>query len=141
DIANRACQRAYYLLPQLAGTGAQEENDILDALNALQQVTLSLGDSSANHLLLRNGLRLLLDEADGNPTIRGGAVGALHADGQMTDEELVRWVSALLENLNSTLCAWDEAQFVRVLPELRLAFADLTAHEADLVARTVARQV
>jgi hypothetical protein len=85
----------------------------------------------------------------------------------MTDDELVRWVSghmeqdgpgflrgllrtnrpclwqvsALLENLNRTLCAWDEAQFVRVLPELRLAFADLTAHEADLVARTVAKQV
>ncbi|HLV97437.1 MAG TPA: DUF5682 family protein [Ktedonobacterales bacterium] len=167
DIANAACQRAYYLLPQLAGTGAQEENDVLDALNALQQVMLSLGDSQANHVLLRNGLRLLLDEPGGNPAIRGGAVGALHADGQMTDDELIRWVSghmeqdgpgflrgvlhtnrpclwqvtALLENLNSTLCAWDESQFVRVLPELRLAFADLTAHEADLVARTVARQV
>jgi hypothetical protein len=167
DIANAACQRAYYLLPQLAGTSAQEENTMLDALNALQQVTLSLGDSQANHLLLRNGLRLLLDEADGNPTMRGGAVGALHANGQMTDDELVRWVSghmeqagpgflrgllrtnrpclwqvsALLEHLNRTLCAWDEAQFVRVLPELRLAFADLTAHEADLVARTIARQV
>ena len=167
ETADAACQRAYFLLPQLAGTGAQEENDVLDALNALQQVTLSLGDSQANHLLLRNGLRLLLGEPNCNPTIRGGAVGALHADGQMTDEELVRWVSghmeqagpgflrgllrtnrpclwqvsALLENLNHTLCAWDEAQFVRVLPELRLAFADLTAHEADLVARTVAEQV
>lgn len=167
EVANQACQRACYLLPQLAGTGDKEENDVLDALNSLQQVMLSLGDSQANHLLLRNGLRLLLDEAQGNPTIRGGAVGALHADGQMSDDELVRlvsghmeqagpaflrgllrtnrpclWqVSALLETLNQTLCAWDEAQFVRVLPELRLAFADLTAHEADLVARTVAKQV
>lgn len=166
-IANTAYQRACYLLPQLAGTGAQEEQDVLDALNALQQVALSLGESQANHLLLRNGLRLLLEEAQGNPTIRGGAVGALHADGQMPDDELVRWVSghmeqagpgflrgllrtnrpclwqvsALLETLNRTLCAWDESQFVRVLPELRLAFADLTAHEADLVARTVAKQV
>jgi hypothetical protein len=167
EIANAACQRAYYLLPQLAGTGDKEENDVLDALNALQQVMLSLGDSQANHQLLRNGLRLLLDEPDGNPAIRGGAVGALHADGQMTDDELIRWVSghmeqdgpaflrgvlrtdrpclwqvsAMLESLNNTLCAWDESQFVRVLPELRLAFADLTAHEADRVARTVAKQV
>ncbi len=167
ETANNACQRACYLLPQLAGTGAQEEKDVLDALNALQQVILSLGDSPTNHLLLRNGLRLLLDELQCNPAIRGGAVGALHADGQMSDEELVRWVSghieqdgpaflrgllrtnrpclwqvsALLESLNRTLCAWDEAQFVHMLPELRLAFADLTAREADLVARTVAKQV
>ncbi|HEY7357823.1 MAG TPA: DUF5682 family protein [Ktedonobacterales bacterium] len=167
EIAGAACQRACYLLPQLAGTSAQEENETLDALNALQQVVLSLGDSQMQHLLLRNGLRLLLEEPTCNPTMRGGAVGALHADGQMTNDELVRWVSghmeqdgpgflrgllrtnrpclwqvsALLENLNRTLCAWDEAQFVRVLPELRLAFADLTAHEADLVARTVAKQV
>jgi hypothetical protein len=167
ETANNACQRACYLLPQLVGISDKEEQDALDSLNALQQVVLSLGDSQANHLLLRNNLRLLLEEALCNPAIRGGAVGALHADGQMSDEELVRWVnghmeqdgprflggllrtnraclwqvSALLENLNQTLCAWDESQFVRVLPELRLAFADLTAHEADLVARTVARQV
>jgi hypothetical protein len=167
ETANNAYQRACYLLPQLAGTSDKEEQEVLDALNAQQQVALSLGDSQANHLLLRSGLRLLLEEAQGNPAIRGGAAGALHADGQMTDEELVRWVSghmeqagpkflggllrtnrpclwqvsALLETLNRTLCAWDEGQFVRVLPELRLAFADLTAHEADLVARTVAKQV
>jgi hypothetical protein len=167
EIASAACQRGFYLLPQLAGTGAEAENDVLDALNALQQVMLSLGDRQADHTLLRNGLRLLLDEPGGNPTIRGGAVGALHADGQMTDEELTRRVSghmeqdgpgflrgvlrtnrpclwqvpALLERLNSTLCAWDENQFVRVLPELRLAFADLTAHEADRVAQTIAKQI
>ncbi len=167
EIANTACQRAFYLLPQLAGTGDKEEHEVLDSLNALQQVMLSLGDSQANHQLLRNGLRLLLDEPGGNPAIRGGAVGALHADGQMADEELIRWVSGhleqdgpaflrgvlrtnrpclwqvgeLLQSLNRTLCAWDEGQFVRILPELRLAFADLTAHEADMVARTVAKQV
>ena len=167
ETAGRAYQRACYLLPQLAGIGAQEEQAALDALNALQQVALALGDSQQHHQLLRSGLRLLLDEPECNPTMRGGAVGALHVDGQMTNEELVRrvgghieqdgpaflrgllatnrpclWqVVALLEALNSTVCAWDESQFVRLLPELRLAFANLTAREADLVAQTVAKQV
>jgi hypothetical protein len=50
-------------------------------------------------------------------------------------------VRPLLEALNQTVCDWDESQFVKLLPDLRLAFADLTAHEADLVARTVAEQV
>lgn len=167
EIAGRAYQRACYLLPQLAAIGAQEEQASLDALNALQQVALSLGDSLQHHLLLRNGLRLLAEESVCNPTIRGGAVGALHIDGQMSDEELVRRVSGqmeqdgptflrgllatnrpclwqtpgLLEDLNLAVCAWDESQFVALLPDLRLAFADLTAREADLVAQTIAQQV
>lgn len=167
EIAGRAYQRACYLLPQLAGIGAQEEQATLDALNALQQVALSLGDSQQYHLLLRNGLRLLVEEPECNPTIRGGSVGALHVDGQMSDEELVRRVSGhmeqdgpaflrgllatnrpclwqapgLLEDLNRAVCAWDEGQFVSLLPNLRLAFADLTAREADLVAQTIAQQV
>ncbi|HEY7122784.1 MAG TPA: DUF5682 family protein [Ktedonobacterales bacterium] len=166
-IANTAYQRACYLLPNLAGTSEQEEQATLDALNALQQVALSLGDQPNSHLLLRTGLRDLLDNAQANPAIRGGALGALHTDGQLDDEELVRHVSGhlekdgpvflrgllrtnrpclwqvrpLLEALNQTVCDWDESQFVKLLPDLRLAFADLTAHEADLVARTVAEQV
>jgi hypothetical protein len=167
EIANTAYQRACYLLPNLAGTSEQEEQAVLDALNALQQVALSLGDQPQNHALLRAGLRDLLDNTRAKPAIRGGALGALHTDGQIDDEELVRHVSGhlekdgptflrgllrtnrpclwqvrlLLEALNETVCAWDEGQFVRLLPELRLAFAGLTAHEADLVARTVAEQV
>jgi hypothetical protein len=167
EIASTAYQRACYLLPNLAGTSEQEEQAVLDALNALQQVALSLGNQPQNSRLLRTGLRDLLDNAQANPAIRGGALGALHMDGQLDDAELVRHVSGhlekdgpvflrgllrtnrpclwqarpLLEALNETVCAWDEGQFVRLLPELRLAFADLTAHEADLVARTVAEQV
>jgi hypothetical protein len=167
EIANTAYQRACYLLPNLAGTSDQEEQETLDALNALQQVALSLGDQPQSHALLRTGLRDLLDNAQAKPAIRGGALGALHTDGQLDDDELVRHVSGHLEKdgpaflrgllrtnrpclwqvlplltaLNEAVCAWDEGQFVRLLPELRLAFADLTAHEADLVARTVAEQV
>ncbi len=167
EIANTAYQRACYLLPNLAGTSEQEEQTVLDALNALQQVALSLGNQPNSHTLLRIGLRDLLDNTQANPAIRGGALGALHTDGQLDDEELVRHVTGhlekdgpvflrgllrtnrpclwqvrpLLEALNQTVCDWDEGQFVKLLPELRLAFADLTAHEADMVARTVAEQV
>lgn len=47
-------------------------------------------------------------------------------------------VPALLEGLNDLLKRWGAEQFIRALPELRLAFADLTAHETDTVAHTVA---
>lgn len=43
-----------------------------------------------------------------------------------------------LNALNSRLCEWDEEQFLRVLPELRLAFSVLTPREIDRVAHSVA---
>lgn len=47
-------------------------------------------------------------------------------------------VPTLLRELNRTIATWKQEQFVRLLPELRLAFADLTARECDEVARNVA---
>jgi len=44
----------------------------------------------------------------------------------------------LLQALDAMLAGWDEATFIDVLPELRMAFADLTPRETDRVGEAVA---
>lgn len=44
---------------------------------------------------------------------------------------------ALLQVLDGLLSQWDETGFVAVLPELRLAFADMTPTETDRIAQAV----
>jgi hypothetical protein len=198
DAAIAAYQRACFLLPALAGTPEQEEGGVIDALNALRQVALSLGDLGAGdlgavhplHELRRNGMRALLNDGNANPVLRGAAAGGLYADGDLPREDLVRlaggelefglqstaappsaapagdnqprarlrgpaflrgllqadrscvWqAQELLAELNRVMCGWDPATFVRALPELRLAFAGLTARECDTVARSLATLV
>ncbi|HNB73692.1 MAG TPA: DUF5682 family protein, partial [Acidobacteriota bacterium] len=47
-------------------------------------------------------------------------------------------LSGLLALLDEYLTAWSEDDFLRILPELRLSFADLTPRETDRVAEMVA---
>jgi hypothetical protein len=44
----------------------------------------------------------------------------------------------LLTSLDALLDGWDEAQFIGVLPDLRLAFAAMTPKETDRIAEAVA---
>jgi hypothetical protein len=44
----------------------------------------------------------------------------------------------IMETLNVVLDGWDEAEFMQLLPELRLTFADMTPAETDRVAAVVA---
>lgn len=44
---------------------------------------------------------------------------------------------ALLKALDASLARWEEADFLAVLPELRLAFADMTPKETDRIAEAV----
>lgn len=46
--------------------------------------------------------------------------------------------TAILEALNTMLDSWDDQEFIHLLPELRLTFADLTPGETDRVAGAVA---
>jgi len=47
-------------------------------------------------------------------------------------------VAGALECINDAMRGWDDEQFVKMLPLLRLALADLTPRETDKVARKVA---
>jgi hypothetical protein len=55
-----------------------------------------------------------------------------------TAREATWQASGLLEELDGRLNGWDEPTFLRALPDLRLAFADLTPRETDRVAGIVA---
>jgi len=55
-----------------------------------------------------------------------------------TAREAVWQASGLVDELDGRLTSWDEATFLRALPDLRLAFADLTPRETDRVAEIVA---
>jgi hypothetical protein len=52
----------------------------------------------------------------------------------------VLWqVPEVIASIHELLRQWEEGHFVRQLPALRLAFADLTPRECDRVAKEVAR--
>jgi hypothetical protein len=55
-----------------------------------------------------------------------------------TARETVWQASGLVEELDGRLTGWDESTFLRALPDLRLAFADLTPRETDRVAEIIA---
>jgi hypothetical protein len=44
----------------------------------------------------------------------------------------------LVQSLDKIIASWDEEEFIRSLPSLRLALADLTPRETDKVASSVA---
>jgi len=59
--------------------------------------------------------------------------------GLLTTAREAAWqASGLVEELDRRLTGWAEPTFLRVLPSLRLAFADLTPRETDRVAEIVA---
>ncbi len=188
EVALAAYQRACYLLPSLAATAQSEEPEVLDALNSLQQVALSLNAGSPARELRLRGLRSLADERDCSAVIRGAAVGALFVEGELAETELAQissgyfnllleettdpaqtaatngpklmaagpaflrgllhadraclWQApALLRGLNKAVQELSPARFLRLLPELRLAFSGLSARECDDVARRLAELI
>jgi hypothetical protein len=55
-----------------------------------------------------------------------------------TAREAAWQASGLIEELDGRLTGWPESTFLQALPDLRLAFADLTPRETDRVAEIVA---
>ena len=67
-----------------------------------------------------------------------GHAGAAYLRGLLHTARSVLWlVPEVLDNLHQVFRDWEEDRFVDALPELRLAFADLTPRECDQVARCV----
>ncbi len=68
-----------------------------------------------------------------------GHAGAAYLRGLLHTARSVLWlVPEVLVSLHQVFRDWEEDRFVEALPELRLAFADLTPRECDQVARRVA---
>ncbi|MET9314816.1 DUF5682 family protein [Kribbella sp. NPDC003505] len=67
------------------------------------------------------------------------AAGVAFVSGLLLTAREAAWQEhSLLAELDRRLTGWDQATFVQHLPELRLAFADLTPIETDRVAKLVA---
>ena len=170
ELATTAYHRACYVIPALAVTPPEDEAKMLDALNGLFQAVRSLGDGPDFKQLRTDALLALAATSGGSATLRGGGVGLLYADGNLTEADLVAhlhghlhssreggedgpnflrgllktarsalWlVPEVLANIHQALHDWDEERFVKLLPLLRLALADLTPRETDRVAKSVA---
>ena len=84
----------------------------------------------------------LLDKLEANldsRTVDGEAIGAAFLHGLLNTCREVAWNNnRIAEVLERRLAVWDEDEFMRALPSLRLAFANLTTRETDRVARVVA---
>ena len=75
-----------------------------------------------------------LESAQADP-----AAGVGFLRGVLSTCREVAWsVPELLQAIQARLEQWDPDEFLRVLPELRLAFADLTPRETDRVAAVIA---
>ena len=81
--------------------------------------------------------------------IRGFLNGALAQSGSQTaflvgllkaSRELAWSELALIREIENLLASWSDDEFIQLLPDLRLAFADLTPHETDRVAALVAKE-
>jgi hypothetical protein len=68
-----------------------------------------------------------------------GSDGANFLRGMLKTARSILWqVPEALSDINQTMRDWDEERFVKLLPLLRLALADLTPRETDRVAKRVA---
>ncbi len=71
--------------------------------------------------------------------IEQGQPGPKFLRGLLHTSRSVLWqVPEVVASIHEVLQEWEEEQFIRQLPSMRLAFADLTPRECDRVARTVA---
>jgi hypothetical protein len=170
ELATTAFERACYLLPKLSEATEEDEQEVIDALNTASLLPTSLGDLPDHKELLHDRLRQLIGTTGGNAAVRGGACGLLYAEGIMQPDELVAklqghlsgaanqgidflrgllrtarsalWqVPEIVESVTELLGVWDEDSFVRQLPNLRLAFSDLTPRECDRVAESIAKHL
>lgn len=133
--------------------GAQSLGDAAELRELRAAACASLAATTQGNAAVRGGAVGLLfgdgvwDDGQVVATLRGhlqssrddGAEGADFLRGLLQTARSVLWnVSGVLEGITGVVAAWDERRFVQMLPLMRLALADLTPRETDLVARRVA---
>ncbi|MBE9140260.1 hypothetical protein IQ254_24175 [Nodosilinea sp. LEGE 07088] len=168
QLAIAVYRRLCYLIPQLADCPMEETLPVLRALSGVWEVLQAQADLDAelfiegllnlltvqgNPVVLGGAVGILysagrmamaslvtlaagyLDHATAEPAQGVGFLrGLLQTCREVTwhGSELVAAINARLEN-------WSDAEFLQVLPELRLAFAELAPRETDRVAKIAAQ--
>lgn len=165
DLLRSAYQRATYLGAQ--GVGEADALGHIGCLVQLRELLAGTTGAELDgqlywamvsqlhqqpNLLLRGACAGLLYLAGRLDEARLASELAGHLHGQRQPKEAVAYlrgllstaresawqIPSLLEVLDRLLNQWGEAQFVACLPELRLAFAEMTPRETDRIARQVA---
>jgi hypothetical protein len=167
-LLQAAYERALYLGRGLKGVPG-DGRDLLSALSRLRELLASAAGASLDASLywaLLEALRLehdaalvrgaatgllysagRVDDAELGRTVDGHLNGGLAARDAVaflrgllhTAREAAWQQPQLLAVLDRLLQHWDEAAFVGALPELRLAFAEMTPKETDRIAEAVAQ--
>lgn len=166
-MARTAYNRAVFLIPRLANATDELAPQLLQALCELHEAVVScfcfdltllyeglaeLLATPESHPLIAGGATGLLYNGamiDSQKLLRylhsyldssiDPAFGSRFLCGLLTTSREVAWSEpALINTLNNMLQKWDEEQFLKALPELRLAFSVLTPREIDRVAQSVA---
>lgn len=167
DVMRASYDRAIFL-GATAADGSGDGGEVIDGLMRLRELIMSNAGADLDGNLFWSMVRELqgarasvlirgaatglgygagrLSDAELASAVAGhldGMLGAADAvaflRGLLTTAREVAWQQpALLEVVNGLLGRWDHSQFVAVLPELRLAFAELTPKETDRVADAVA---
>ena len=168
DEIRAAWERAAGLVPGLAATGEDDESEALDRLCAWSALVTSLPDPELAAQQRADALRALLaaegnpvatgaaagllyDDGElGGEELGRRLAGRLQGSGDTAQgARFLRGIlraarsacwreGSLLDAVHDTLVGLPEAEFIEVLPHLRLAFADLTPRECDRVAQAVA---
>jgi hypothetical protein len=163
-LITTAYQKACYLIPNMVNCDETTAPNLLESLCGLRELLVS--NPSLDNELFFQALFQQHQTPSGNPLILGGSEGLLHSAGHRTIEEVIDRLFAYLQSTNTSarflrgllrtcreilwtapqilaqfdrqLKTWQEDDYLSVLPELRLAFADLTPRETDRVAAIVA---
>jgi hypothetical protein len=162
ELITTAYQKACYLIPDMVNCDETTAPNLLESLCSLRELLVS--NPSLDQELFFQALLQQHQTPSGNPLILGGSEGLLHSAGYRTIEELsdrlftylqsacarflrgllrtcreILWTAPqILEQFDRQLKTWPEDDYLSALPELRLAFADLTPRETDRVSGIVA---
>ena len=167
QLVTVAYQRFCYLMPNLGDHPLDNTQPILDAFNGVWEILhaqISLDETlfieglldlltvRGNPIILGGAVGILYSaarmETGGLVTLAAGyldhaAAEPVHGVGFLrgllqTCREVAWHVPDLIAAINTRLERWEEDEFLRVLPELRLVFSDLIPRETDKVAAIVA---
>jgi hypothetical protein len=166
DLLANAFVRACFLLRQIDATPEDAADAVAGALERLRDLAAVARPEIAEPDLFWHALPALA-RGHGAALVAGAATGIMHQHGDLdgtaagamlrgringdpragiaflrgllrTAREIAWHDDAVLPSLDVLFAQWSDDAFVRALPELRLAFAEMTPRETDRIAERVA---
>jgi hypothetical protein len=167
EVTQAAYRRACKLLDDIAGCPDEQVDPMLRSLQTLREIIAGQPQTWDVSLLQEGLARVMAyPTSKAQPALVGAAAGIRFGEGLISEQELLTLVEGYLRGnarkccalfrgllatareiawqlagfirvLNEQFESWDQETFLSALPELRLAFADLTPREIVQVADRV----